>query len=367
MAINVYIHVGPPKTGTSAIQNWLQANNQVLLEHGIYYPAHAMDENGVSSGNLLALFDRDDDKNLTFNVSKATSVLKDAQARGASALLLSSEFFFKRLTPVLDFFPGARVIAYLRDPLEVIESGYNQGVKRHYQTKKLKVAKAPRTPTLDLLAEQVRQFGADSFILRPYDFSLFHGGDLVSDFLSVFSLAKLHESQSPIINSSYVFEAMEFKRWFNHIQHQPLHRALDRFLQGYTAGTAKYSLLSAKKRTALRAFFNKRLKTFVDEFAVPEGEQFIEALNSKAPKPYKKQEIRESEFEALLLEFLDASESVVVHLLNIYKDPVPDSLQQSAYYPTFEKVMAAYDKKYKKRLKWQKLRSVGSKLLPKSW
>ncbi len=34
----LYLHVGLPKTGTSAIQNFLFQNNKILQEQGVFYP-----------------------------------------------------------------------------------------------------------------------------------------------------------------------------------------------------------------------------------------------------------------------------------------------------------------------------------------
>ncbi len=56
--INIIIHIGPPKTGTSAIQKWLKDHTDDLKQCGVYYPEHLEDSNGVSSGNLLSIFER---------------------------------------------------------------------------------------------------------------------------------------------------------------------------------------------------------------------------------------------------------------------------------------------------------------------
>lgn len=34
----LYLHIGTPKTGTTALQNFLPANEEVLEQHGICYP-----------------------------------------------------------------------------------------------------------------------------------------------------------------------------------------------------------------------------------------------------------------------------------------------------------------------------------------
>ena len=57
MQKTIFIHVGPPKTGTSAIQNWFSKNADMLRTKGLFYPEHALDPNGVSSGNLSSICD----------------------------------------------------------------------------------------------------------------------------------------------------------------------------------------------------------------------------------------------------------------------------------------------------------------------
>ena len=102
MSLKVIIHLGPPKTGSSAIQNWLLQNrNELLAKEGIFYPSHTVDSNGISSGNVEAVFERSEDRSLTFSAEKLEQCLIDATKAGAHTLLLSSEFFFFLLFLIL--------------------------------------------------------------------------------------------------------------------------------------------------------------------------------------------------------------------------------------------------------------------------
>ena len=65
----IYIHVGPPKTGTSAVQKWLSSNQSFLKKQGVFYPSHSVDANGVSSGNVKSVYDIDENKQLCLNKS----------------------------------------------------------------------------------------------------------------------------------------------------------------------------------------------------------------------------------------------------------------------------------------------------------
>ena len=76
----------------------------------------------------------------------------------------------------------------MRDPLETMESGYNQGVKRHFQTEVFDVPDSPKTGTLDYLDKLIRRFGISRFDLRAYDRHRFTNQDVVSDFCEALRL-----------------------------------------------------------------------------------------------------------------------------------------------------------------------------------
>ena len=77
--MNVILHVGPGKTGSSAIQKWLNEHSDTLLSEGVFYPEHSLDENGVSSGNALSIFEYDSKGQLHFSESKAKFLLENQQ------------------------------------------------------------------------------------------------------------------------------------------------------------------------------------------------------------------------------------------------------------------------------------------------
>jgi len=54
--MNLYLHIGHGKTGSSALQSFLALNSNLLENYRIEYPEHASFENAIngkiSSGNL---------------------------------------------------------------------------------------------------------------------------------------------------------------------------------------------------------------------------------------------------------------------------------------------------------------------------
>ena len=260
-------------------------------------------------------------------------------------------------------FSEAKIIAYIRDPLDALESVYNQGVKRHYQTRRLIISDSPKTPSLDLLVKQVKEFGSDAFIIRPYDFKLFEGGNIVTDFLSVLGVRHLKRVESGVINSSYVFEALEFKRWMNQFKHADLHSLLDSFLQNYSDGTKTFSLLEEQKRITIRQFFSQKLEALSRDVPIQNGQAFISALNHKALKPYKKQEITEDIFMSMLIALIDSDKEVVFALDEAMKKCKPDELYAAHLYPLLDDVVSRFIKETQRHHHLYKLKHKIKSLL----
>ena len=295
MNIQVFVHIGPPKTATSAIQNWMQQNRNVLMQQSIYYPEHGLDENGVSSGNVLNIFDRAADKSLVISKEKVDKVLAECKQNNCSILLLSSEFFFFQVEVLLTLIPDAKLIVYIRFPLEVIESSYNQAVKRHNQTKPLGLPKEPQAYHLVLLERMLQKFERPAFIIRFYSQASFVGGNIVSDLLSVIGGQGLSIS-SPKVNPSYSFETLEFKRWVNCFLPTEYQNRVDQLLQSYQGGTESYSLIKPADYQHYVEWFCLKLNAFFESFPVEGSQQFVESIQNKPQKNYIKQEMSLEQF-----------------------------------------------------------------------
>ncbi|GEA12737.1 hypothetical protein [Alteromonas sp. KUL49] len=300
---NIFIHIGPPKSGTSAIQKWLSENRQFLVENNIYYPEHTTDENGVSSGNLLTIFSRSED-DFVVDKKKCKSLLEEFSRSGATRLLLSSEFFFKRAEQLSDVFPEATFIGYLRFPLEVAESSYNQGVKRHAQIHAFGLPNTPRAYQLEILDSLIKKVGREHFILRPYHEECFEGGNLVADFLTNFDIV-VNDIEPRKINPSYTLEGLEFKRWFNQLNLDSVQSDMDRFLQSEQSGTTNYSLIPPSVFKIFKSAFVEQMTLFCNSHQVTNREHFLQLCNELIQKPKVHQSISNDEFQAMLEKFLE--------------------------------------------------------------
>lgn len=134
----VILHVGPAKTGTTAIQGMLDRNRQALARAGVCYPT-AAGENAAEGHPALAWEILEELGRVTVRLSSSRLTWREtlAQAEGAHTLLLSAEDFsldefdepaIGRLVSLT----GATelVVVYgLRDPSRLIPSIWQQAVR----------------------------------------------------------------------------------------------------------------------------------------------------------------------------------------------------------------------------------------------
>lgn len=294
MTVNIFIHIGPPKTGTSAIQFCLQNDRKRLANAGILYPEHSTDINGISSGNLNAIFDVIDDIRV-LNGEKVSALLALCRRANCHTLLLSSEFFFERLEEIVDVLPTARFIAYVRNPLDSFESLYNQSVKRHHHTKPINQSvKLPRF-YLAKLDKFIEQFSAERFILRSYSKSAFAGGNIVADFYQVLGVVP-PDHVANNINPSYSFEALEFKRWLNLFCPTQIASKADRYLQAFNGGMQGFTLLDIATFERYKIQACEYMSEFCNKHDVFMSSALLGEMNSQSSKPYVLQKLSFEQF-----------------------------------------------------------------------
>ena len=219
MKQKVYLHIGTPKTGTSAIQNFLVHNIELLNSCNLYYPAHAMDINGISSGNGAYLIHLLNSNKLDEAKVLLNKFLKNAKGKD---IVLSSENFYRYPEEVKKLIPEAIIIVYIREQSEQIRADYNQSVKRHKQVnffdKAIEAAFRRKDMFFDfgLLEKWENCYGKDNLIVKIYDKREFFKSSLIYDFLNIFRCSKYDiEDRDKKINISYIEDALRFKIWFN--------------------------------------------------------------------------------------------------------------------------------------------------------
>ncbi len=137
--MTLWLHMGLPKTGSSALQTFFARNGKVLKERGIFYPWPGAQRTGrPTAGNAkwLAKYE----KGWPEESDRAAQLTKWLRRR--RSVLLSSEHFSKAdpetLAAIRDRAGDVRVLVYVRDQAEMIISRYHQmkelGELRPYST-----------------------------------------------------------------------------------------------------------------------------------------------------------------------------------------------------------------------------------------
>ncbi|MES3674762.1 hypothetical protein QC589_02270 [Halomonas elongata] len=245
--VDVIIHIGAPKAGSSAIQKFCLENRSSLLREGLYYPKHRLDANGVSGGHSM----------LSTALSKGDietaerdfySLLSEARALDA-ILLLSSEGFYRFYERVAEMMQGlsVRVVGFFRDPLDAVFSNYNQTVKRHYSTLRFsefcgRVAKSANENISGArLIRWADSFGDDNCRFELYSKNNSRELSIESRFLEAVGVSPSRFSKFSIdgrmVNRSYTLAALELKRLLNHVlndENQEISSKVDWFLQRHS-------------------------------------------------------------------------------------------------------------------------------------
>lgn len=255
--MKVCIHIGAPKTGSSAIQYFLRNNRSKLKKHGYFYPQHRTDKNNVSGGHadLGSLVIAGDSEKAADLVN---GWIQEARAKNL-ALLISSEGLYGRISEVHKLFQGhdVKILAYFRNPVEALVSNHNQSIKRHF-------GRLPLTDFLEQLAtpnnrgvngdvffDWVEVFGPEAVQVRPYNPAVFTKDRIEYDFLDMLGVrgfsARSFRLEKRLINTSYTPGALELKRLLNFVLDPSAKKdsvEVDWALQGFSDKT------SAKRKAA---------------------------------------------------------------------------------------------------------------------
>ncbi len=281
----IIIHTGPGKTGSSAIQAWLCKHDDFLREKGVYYPKHGLAQNGISSGHIRDLLSLKDNK-WVVDQAKVDKLIAQFHARKESILLLSSEFFFHQISALHKAIPSAEFVAYVRNPVELLESNYNQGVKRHTSINKFKPPVSLDNYFWKYLSTLFNALPNELIFLRAYHSDLFVNGNIVADLLDMLDL-ELSQDQllkREKINPSYTFPALEFKRLLNHFPLGSLEASLDVALQDCDIGLKHYSLFSSDEYQALTKENIKLMQAFIEKYQQAQLQPLLEKLGCSVQK-----------------------------------------------------------------------------------
>jgi hypothetical protein len=327
----IIFHIGPPKSGSSAIQKWLNDNNDELIRNGIYYPVHDVDANGVSSGNFAVLLDYDCKGNKKLNLSKKNKLLKAFSSSGCHTLLLSSEVFFLMTRSLAAEFEHAVFLAYIRSPHEYVESIYNQSVKRNGNPNTIALRENISFDYLDKLKLSINDIGQDRFILRAYASQATFYDNLVTDMCEFlgFKVSAIQEQ----VNSSYCFDSLEFKRWLNHFFGKHIDHLIDSILQSYPFGINRYCLIPEGLFETYKKKSVDYLHTFFSEVKVTNFEALICSVTESQRERYLHQALNKERFLKLAAYLrVNHTEAYYLILFNLHDEMIRNNISTDKYF-----------------------------------
>lgn len=199
MSKKIILHIGLPKTGSSAIQAFLSRNVEALASQGISYPfpeAAPVVDSSVCSGNLMHVIQRRAAKDrfqgtvAERNGAYLDSVIGEAISTSrAETILLSGEFLASWMTPAgitaleaLSTSHQIIIVAFVRDVYDWHVSAWKQNVKANGETRDL-----PQRIEADVGAARNALYRLPLFLDAALECRLVnydrHKGDLVRTFL----------------------------------------------------------------------------------------------------------------------------------------------------------------------------------------
>ncbi len=220
-AQKLYVHIGMPKTGSSAIQAFLALNESYLLKHGFCYPNHTGFKQAfqTSAGNVTDMrkwVENGNQQAFKFLLNQST----------ANHVILSSEILFialkkypKRFAELL---AGAgkpfKIICYVREFGDLIESVVNQHIKNHFLVNYKKIDElVQNSDYFNCLLEALKYFKNNEIVVKRYGEEYFYNGSIYEDFLQVLGL-ELDDSvifPEKVVNPSLNRAALELRILLN--------------------------------------------------------------------------------------------------------------------------------------------------------
>ncbi len=288
MSKKIFFHIGPGKTGTSAIQAWLLENRKLLSENGVLYPSHEQSENKISSGNFKSILKLQKGAWSVDN-ERLKDLVADFEKSEYKCLLLSSEHFFLLVEELNAIVPSAVFIMYLRNPIELLESNYNQGVKRHGFVNKFDVSLKRRKINIPRVTNILNLLPDNQVIVRSYDLALELKGGIIEDFTSLFGVKASIKHR--VVNTSYSLEALELKRALNLFEIGNLASQLDNVLQRFDRGIKYYSLIPPDIFESYKKDSIHLISELIEKYALTSLMPVIELISDYQQRPYFSQAV----------------------------------------------------------------------------
>lgn len=220
----IYLHIGLPKSGSSAIQVYLNDNNVELKKLNVLYPwphkYRQLFKTSAGNGKKISLVFKNGMKEKEINTIKDELYNYDKKY---DKVIISSEGLstnFKDPSQLKRFIPENseyKIVLYVRNQVDKFVSDTNQTIKNALREDyNISERWFEFNNYYELLERWSDVFGKDNIIAKVYDRDLFKDGDLIKDFCSVLDMQYLDTPQNDIINPSLDYNYLEIMRIVNH-------------------------------------------------------------------------------------------------------------------------------------------------------
>ncbi len=268
---NIILHIGTPKSGTSALQNFLNSNRDILTTQNFCYPIDQDEENTeITMGNGRKLYEYA----IKNDVKKARNYLMNLLSKyNEDNIILSSEGFYFYPKFIHSVIPEAKIIVYFREQSEKIVSSYGQQVKGNPSFTKtfsqyldsILNGEEDKMYTEYFLDQWKKYYNKSNIVLRPYDFDQFRGGSIYTDFLYLINMNKLEKFTFPEknINPGYNRDSLEYKLCLNRLldpEKQYKNHLIRKLLQDYSEicpDKHKFSILLQYQQDKIIEYFRE--------------------------------------------------------------------------------------------------------------
>lgn len=236
-----YIHIGSPKTGTTALQKFFSENREVLYSKGILYPDVSL--RGYGHHDIAFLLNGEYPDWATpqeHSLDHLLDDLKKAASNFSGHLLLSSENFylFPESAALHDALQRASItpafqpiiVVYLRRQDHAHESWYNQTIKAQGYTHTIEESIETFFDLWDYeknLKLWCDVYGPENIRVRCYSDKLRREQGVIADFLDTVDVSIDHFSlpenkENTRINK----DILEFQRMMNRLPLEPIEKRL---------------------------------------------------------------------------------------------------------------------------------------------
>ncbi|MBW6419753.1 hypothetical protein [Celeribacter sp. PS-C1] len=218
------LHVGMPKTGSSALQKWFATSRAHLLTQGVLYPQ----SNKNKSHPFLSLpldFEADGQRLLVDEIGRSqikadqvfektwTALEAEIRVTSPETVVLSTEYLFKRignkgrerlLRAIDRTFSETKIAIYVRQPSKFYASHVQQRIKHSATLPAIQPVSWRRK------IEAWEEAFPGSVSIRTYEKSALIAGDIIADFLTSYLGLTRHDTPGEAtVNESMSAEAAQ--------------------------------------------------------------------------------------------------------------------------------------------------------------